>query len=531
MSLLKSIATVSGFTMLSRIIGFIRDVLIARYLGATMLSDAFFVALRFPNLFRSLFAEGTLNVSFVPIFARILKEKGKDKARLFAKEAFSLLFYILLIFTILMEILMPYAMVVLAPGFDQIPGKIDITTQLSRITFPFLLAVSLVSLLSGVLNSLGRFAAAAFTPCLLNFMMIGFLVLLSPFMPNPAYALAWGVFTAGIVELIFLLWNMHRSGLFFGLWGPIKVIRCFSKDIKTLFKRMLPGVFGSGVYQINLFLDTFFVSFLMQGAVSWLNYAYHLFQLPIGIIGVAIGTALLPILSRYIHDGKIQKARHEMNRGLEVSLSMSLSSMIGLFILAVPIVAVLFERGAFTYEETVPTANALRAFSLGLPAYMLTKALAPFFYAKGDTVTPVKIATVGVVINAVLCLTLMQFWGHVGIALATGITVWINAGQYVYLLKKRGDFALDLLFKFRSVRILFSAVLMGVFLGSAKYVLDHFFADWLNAPHFIPFFVLSGLIGCAVVLYFGVLLATKGIRWKDFKAFLFHKKNKVLTKA
>ena len=531
MSLLKSIATVSGFTMLSRIIGFIRDVLIAQYLGATMLSDAFFVALRFPNLFRSLFAEGTLNVSFVPIFSHLLKEKGKDKARLFATEAFSLLFYILLTFMILMELLMPYAMIVLAPGFEQIPGKIELTTQLSRITFPFLLFVSLVSLLSGVLNSVGKFAAAAFTPCLLNLMMIVFLIFFSPFMPNPAYALAWGVFFAGIIELSFLIWNMHRNGLSFGLWDPIKVIRCFSKDIKTLFKRMLPGVFGSGVYQINLFLDTFFVSFLIQGAVSWLNYAYHLFQLPIGIIGVAIGTALLPILSRYIHEGKIQKARHEMNRGLEVSLSMSLSSMSGLFILSVPIVSVLFERGAFTYEETLPTANALRAFSLGLPAYMLTKALAPFFYAKGDTVTPVKIATLGVVVNAILCLILMQFWGHIGIALATSITVWVNAGQYVYLLKKRGDFSLDLLFKFRAVRIIFSAIMMGILLVSEKYILDHYYQNWLQEKHFMPFLFLSILIGSSILLYFGILIATKGIRWKDLKSFLFHKKTnkKALT--
>ncbi len=524
MSLLKSIATVSGFTMISRIIGFIRDVLIARYLGATMLSDAFFVALRFPNLFRSLFAEGTLNVSFVPIFSKILKKKGKKRARLFAKEAFSLLFYILLIFTILIEILMPFAMIILAPGFDQIPGKIAVTTELSRITFPFLLAVSLVSLLSGVLNSIGKFAAAAFTPCLLNLMMIGFLVFFSPFMPNPAYALAWGVFVAGIVELAFLLWNVYKNDLFFGIWGPIQVIRCFSQDIKTLFKRMLPGVFGAGVYQINLFLDTFFVSFLIQGAVSWLNYAYHLFQLPIGIIGVAIGTALLPILSRCIQDGDYKKAHHEMNRALEVSLLMSVSSMVGLFILAVPIVSVLFERGAFTYEETLPTAYALKAFSIGLPAYMLTKSLMPFFYAKGDTATPVKIATVGVIINAVLCLILMQFWGHVGIALATGITVWINAGQYVFLLRRKGDFKLDNLFKFRVKRIFFATLLMGVFLISSKYSIDYYYKEWLQAADFVPFFILFLLIGGAIVLFFSVLLGTKGILWENFKGFFIKKK-------
>lgn len=526
MSLLKSIATVGGFTLLSRLVGFLRDILIARFLGATILADAFFVALRFPNLFRSLFAEGTLNVSFVPLFSQILKEKGKEKARLFAKESFSLLFYILLIFTIAMELVMPWATLVLAPGFDLIPGKIEITTYLSRITFPFLMAVSLVSLLSGILNSVGRFAAAAFAPCILNLFMIGFLLFVTPFMENAAVALAWGVFTAGIVELVWLAWNVKKIGYSFSLLGPIRTIKNISSDLKLLFKRMLPGVFGSGVYQINLFLDTFFVSFVGAGAVSWLNYAHHLFQLPIGIIGVAIGTALLPMLSHYLHEGRVQKAIHDLNRGLEVSLAMSIASMIGLMVLSVPIVSVLFQRGAFTQASTLPTATALQAFSIGLPAYMLTKALAPFFYARGDTKTPVRIAIIGVMINAGLCLTFMQFWGHVGIALATGITVWVNAMQYVYLLKKQGEFKLDTLFKFRAVRILGAGLFMGLILLILKEAFFIWDAHWLSLPHFIPFILLSILIAGGMISYFGVLIAFRGIRLKDIKAFMKRPKQK-----
>ena len=520
MSLLRSIATVGGFTMLSRLIGFGRDVLIAAFLGATMYADAFFVAFRFPNLFRSLFAEGTLNVSFVPLFTENLKKKGEKEAENFASEAFSFLFYVLLLFVILMELAMPFATLLLAPGFDSIPGKIEATTYLSRITFPFLLFVSLVSLLAGVLNSVGRFAAAAFTPCILNLVMIYSLIWGTSFIDNPAVALSWGVFLAGIVESVFLYFCVKKAGYSIRLFSPIKTFLHISGELKKLFRRMLPGILGSGVYQINLFLDTFFVSFVGAGAMSWLNYAHHLFQLPIGVIGVAIGTVLLPVLSHYVAEGKIKEAVHDLNRGLEVSLAMSVSSMIGLIILARPIVTVLFQRGAFTAASTLPTATALQAFAVGLPAYMLTKALAPFFYARGDTKTPVRIAFFGVIVNAILCLTLMQFWGHVGIAMATGITVWVNAGQYIYLLKKQGEFSLDDLFKYRFVRIVGSALVMGALLFIGDYVYTGIWGGWANLGAVFSLALLLLLIGAAAVAYFVLLILTRGILFEDVKSFL-----------
>ncbi|MBP5534868.1 MAG: murein biosynthesis integral membrane protein MurJ [Alphaproteobacteria bacterium] len=526
MSLLRSIATVGGFTMLSRLIGFGRDVLVAAFLGATMYADAFFVAFRFPNLFRSLFAEGTLNVSFVPLFTENLKKKGEKQAENFASEAFSFLFYVLLIFVVLMELAMPFATIVLAPGFDSIPGKIEATSYLSRITFPFLLFVSLVSLLAGVLNSVGRFAAAAFTPCILNLVMIYSLLWGTSFVDNPAVALSWGVFLAGAVELIFIYYCVKKAGFSVRLFSPFKTFLKISAELKKLFKRMLPGVLGSGVYQINLFLDTFFVSFVGAGAMSWLNYAHHLFQLPIGIIGVAIGTVLLPVLSRYVAEGKIKQAVHDLNRGLEVSLAMSVSSMIGLIILARPIVTVLFQRGAFTADSTLPTATALQAFAIGLPAYMLTKALAPFFYARGDTKTPVRIAVVGVIINAILCLSLMQIWGHVGIAMATGITVWVNAGQYIYLLRKQGDFSLDSLFKYRFIRIIGSALMMGLLLFVGDYIYTNIWGNWANLGVFFSLMLLIFLIGAAAVVYFAVLILTHGILIKDVKEFLLSKRKR-----
>ena len=259
MSLVKSIATVGGCTAISRVAGFIRDILIARFLGATMMADAFFVALRFPNLFRSLFAEGTLNVAFVPLFTGEL-QKGKKEALEFAKSVFSFLFYVLLIFTVLIEIIMPALMFILAPGFEEIQGKLALTTTLSRITFPFLLFVSLVSLLAGVLNSLGRFWAAAFTPTLLNLTMIFFLLCATPFINSPyapAYALSMGVTVAGILELLFLLYHVWKADFLFGMMIPLKTLGHLSRGVKTLLKKMAPGVLGSGVYQINLFFDTF----------------------------------------------------------------------------------------------------------------------------------------------------------------------------------------------------------------------------------------------------------------------------------
>lgn len=526
MSLLKSIATVGGCTAISRVVGFVRDILIARFLGASMMADAFFVALRFPNLFRSLFAEGTLNVAFVPLFSGEYHTKGRKHALVFARAAFSFLFYVLLAFTLVMEILMPALMFLLAPGFEKIAGKLVLTTALSRITFPFLMCVSLVSLLSGMLNSLGKFWAAAFTPTILNLSMIMALLFLTPYLHSdfaPAYALAIGVLAAGIIEFLFLLWHIRRAGLVFGLLPPLKAVGHMNRGVKTLLKKMAPGVLGSGVYQINLFFDTLFVSFVGAGAISWLNYAHHLFQLPIGIIGVAIGTALLPILSKHIKAGELKEANEQLNRGLELSLALSLSSMIGLMLLAYPIIGILFERGAFTAVDTLNTSRALMVFAMGLPAYMMTKALSPFFYARGDTTTPVKIAIVGVILNAILALSFMPFWGYVGIALATGITVWINAAQYMVRLARRGDFRLDKLFFYRFPRILLASVVMGGVLWSGKTALNATGLNWQHGISVLSLTALVCLIGLSVVLFFGILWVSGGIPRTQLKRLMRQK--------
>ena len=513
MSLLKSIATVSGGTAISRVVGFVRDILIARFLGASMMADAFFVALRFPNLFRSLFAEGTLNVAFVPLFTNELHKSKKDALH-FAKAVFSFLFYILLIFVVIMEILMPALMFLFAPGFEEISGKLALTTMLSRITFPFLLFVSLVSLLAGMLNALGKFWAAAFAPTILNLCMITALLCLPPLLNiqnAPAIALAIGVLSAGVIELIFLGYQIKKEGYFFGLLNPIKALYHCSKEVSTLLKKMLPGILGSGVYQINLFLDTLFVSFVGAGAMSWLNYAQHLFQLPIGIIGVAIGTALLPLLSHHIKAGEKEQANVQLNRGLELSIAMSLASMIGLIILAEPIIRTLFQHGKFEAIDTTNTANALIVFAIGLPAYMMTKALSPFFYARGDTTTPVKIAIVGVILNATFALILMQFLGYIGIAMATGISTWVNAAQYWFRLKHNKEFSLDNLFKYRFKRILISCVIMTCIL-----LIGREMAQLIPNNHKVwQILSLSLLVGLGGLTFFISLLTTQAFSVKQ----------------
>ncbi|NCB49750.1 MAG: murein biosynthesis integral membrane protein MurJ [Alphaproteobacteria bacterium] len=517
MSFIRSVTTLGGWTLVSRLVGFLRDVCIAKFLGASLAADAFFVALRFPNLFRSFFAEGSLNVSFIPIFTGIFHEKGKKEALLFSKKVFALLFYTLLFLVLFVEIFMPFAMSLLAPGFSSIPGKLEFTTLLSRITFPFLMMISLVSLYSCILNSLGKFAAPAFTPTLMNLIMIGALFLLNPFLNSPALALSWGVFFAGIVQFLFLTYFVRKEGLVMTLSSPKETFSKKDSDVKLLLKRMIPGIFGSGIYQINLFFDVFLVSFLGAGAVSWLNYAHRLFQLPVGIIGVSIGTALLPLISRHIKTHENQKAYYQINRGLELALMMSLGAMFGLITLSTPIIRLLFQRGAFSFETTLHTAAALEAYAIGLPAYMLTKTLMPFFYAKGDTKTPVKIATVGLVLNIVFSLLLIPVLNYRGIALATGISTWVNLGQYIYLLKKEGEFHLDLLFKKRALRIVFSSLLMaGVLILTERLCLQNV-VSWNEIKGLSLLIKVSSLIFIGGLTFVSSLFISKALSLKEIK--------------
>jgi putative peptidoglycan lipid II flippase len=435
---LQSIATVGGFTLVSRVLGFVRDILIAAVLGAGAGADVFFVAFKLPNLFRRLFAEGAFSMAFVPMFAGRIESEGIRDAKIFAESAFAVLFWVLLVFVVVVQIAMPLVMLGFAPGFIGDPDKFDLAVDLTRITFPYLLFISLVSLMAGVLNSLGRFAAAAATPILLNLCLIGAILGLAPYMPSAGHALAWGVAGAGVVQFVWLYVACGREGVWLKLPWPR-----LGPDVRNLMKRMAPVAVGAGIYQINLVIDTVIASLLPAGSISYLFYADRVNQLPLGVLGVAVGTALLPKLSRQVRGGDTVGALHSQNRALEISLLLTLPAAVALMVAADPVIRVLFERGAFGAAETAATAAALGVYAAGLPAYVMVKALAPGFFGREDTVTPVKIAVLCLVVNLVLNLILMGPFAHVGIAAATVVSSWLNAGLLAYVLYRRGHLFID----------------------------------------------------------------------------------------
>ncbi len=464
MALFRSIATVGGYTLISRVLGFIRDILLAAILGASVVADAFFVAFKLPNFFRRLFAEGAFNAAFIPMFAGLLEKKGRDEARRFGEEVLSVLLVILVLFVALAEMGMPWLLYLLAPGFVDDPTRYELTTLFARIAFPYLLFISLVSLMGGVLNSLGRFAAVAATPILLNLVLIGSLLVLAKFTATPGHALVIGVAVAGLGQFLWLVVALSRTGMSLHLRRPR-----LTPDVKRFLRLLAPGAVGAGIVQINLFIDIVLASLLPAGAISYLYYADRLNQLPLGVVGIAVGTALLPLLSRQLRAEDRDGANASQNRAIEAALFLTLPAAVALFLLSGPILHVLFERGAFGPAETRAAGAALAAYAVGLPAYVLIKVLAPAYFARHDTKTPVKIAGIAVVMNIVLSVALMIPFAHVGIALATAIASWCNAGLLIFGLTRRGDLFFDARLKRRLPRIgVASAAMGGLAFGAAE---------------------------------------------------------------
>ncbi|WP_417783347.1 murein biosynthesis integral membrane protein MurJ [Terasakiella pusilla] len=493
MVLLRSIATVGGYTMLSRVLGFARDILVAAILGAGPVADAFFIAFKFPNVFRRLFAEGAFNAAFVPLFAGKYEGDGPESAKAFAEKAFAFLFWILLGLLIVMELAMPWAMQLFAPGFMDEPEKFDLAVELTRITFPYLLFISLVSLMAGVLNSLNKFAAAAATPVLLNICLIGAILGLTPHLPSPGHALAWGVFGAGIVQFIWLFWHCAKHNMTLKL----RIMR-WDTDVKLMVKRIIPGALGAGIYQVNLLVDMMIATLLPTGSISYLFYADRINQLPLGVVGVAVGTALLPMLSRQLRSGDEDGAMNSLNRALEFSLFLTLPAAVAYMVIADPIVSILFERKEFTASDSQATAAALFVYAFGLPAYVLNKALTPGFFARGDTKTPMIIAGVCMVVNIVFNLMLMGPFLHVGLAMATVISAWTNTVLLAVVLGKRGYFKIDARLKSRFWRILLCCVVMGGLLYGMTLVS----ADYIAGSLIERILTLSAFIAVGLVSYF-----------------------------
>src|SRR6185312_16311493 len=502
MALLRSVATVGGYTMVSRILGFAREGLTAAFLGAGPVADAFFVALRLPNMFRSLFAEGAFSAAFVPLFAGKVATEGRAAAQRFAEDALAVLLVALILFTIAGEIFAPSILDVIAPGFRTDPEQFTLAVDLTRIMFPYLLFISLTALQGGVLNSVERFAATAFTPVLLNLFLIAAFLLVRPL---TGQVLAWAVAAAGFAQFLWLVVSCAQAGLPLSLPRPR-----LTPEVRKLLRIMLPGVFGAGVNQINLVVSTAMASLLPTGAVAYLNYADRLNQLPLAVVGIAVGTAILPPLSRQVRTGDNAGAEATQNRGVELALLLAFPAAIGLAIAAHPILAVLFQHGKFTAADTAATAPALAAYAAGLPAFVMVKVMTPGYFARHDTKTPVKIAALTMAVNVALTIGLGLLLAQTGIALALTTAGWVNALSLAAVLHRRGQFALDPRSRRSLPRILLAALGMGVVLG----LLEHALRDAFVAPLAVKLLALAALVGGGLLAFAALAVAFGALDWR-----------------
>ncbi|HQT76188.1 MAG TPA: murein biosynthesis integral membrane protein MurJ [Rhodopila sp.] len=489
--MLKGILTVGGWTLISRILGFARDMLIAAFIGTGPIADAFFVALKLPNLFRRLFGEGAFNAAFIPAFSGLLKTEGAVAARDFASQAFAVMAFWLGSMTVLGEIFMPQLMVILAPGFSSDPAKFALAVDLSRITFPYLVLICLAALVSGVLNGLERFTASSASYVLFNIISIACMIWMRPYVPTVGHALSWGVTLSGFAQLGVLMLAVRHAGMALRIPRPK-----LTPQMRLLLRRMGPGLVGAGVTQLNLTLDVIIASLLPAGTVSILYYADRVQQLPLGVIGTAVGTAMLPMLSRQVRAGEAAAALTTLNRAIEYALFLTLPAAIGLIICAYPIILVLFGRGAFDLHSVLFSAQSLAAYAIGLPAFVVVKVLAPAFFARGDTSTPVKVGIGSVACNLVLNLAFMVPLAHIGPALATSLAAIGNVSALAVILRRRGQFVPDAPLWRRVRGMLAATALMAVVL----YAFRHWMFD--EAGHGIARAgSFAALIGVGLISY------------------------------
>ncbi len=471
MQIIKSGIIVAFFTLVSRIFGYIRDIFMASYLG--LHADAFAVAFRLPNTFRSLFAEGAFSAAFVPMFSSKLASGSQEDALKFASRVFSLLTLIVACFVSLILIFMPYVVKGLAPGFISHPDKLLLTITLTYFTIPYLFFIALASLYVGVLNSYGKFAIAAALPVMLNLVMILAIKFLTPIAPSPSHALAYGVFLAGVSQLAMIVFAAHRASL------QIKFTKIIlDEDIKLMFKNMVPAIIGSGVVQINLAINTIIASFI-DGAPSILYFADRLNQFPLAIIGTALGTVLLPTLSKQIRAKELTQATKTQNKALEVSLFLTLPCAMALAVIGHTLISFLFERGSFGPEDSIKVSNALMALAFGLPAFVMIRIFTPRYFAEYDTSTPVRISIGCILVNIILSVILIQFFSYIGIVIATSLSAWLNVGLLCFFQYKRGIFKVEQDFGFKVIKIIFACLLMAFALISFEYsveelVLNHY---------------------------------------------------------
>ncbi|MEX3016584.1 murein biosynthesis integral membrane protein MurJ [Gymnodinialimonas hymeniacidonis] len=500
--LLAGFFTVGFWTLCSRILGFVRDILLAAFLGTGPVNEAFLVAFSLPNLFRRFFAEGAFNTAFVPLFSK--KVEGGEDAQTFAQDAFSGLATILIVLTLVATAAMPWLVLAMAGGFAA-DERLELATDYGRITFVYILFISLAALFSGVLNALGRFAAAAAAPVLLNIILVAAMLGAEWFQPDGkmtslvypeeryATALAWGVPLAGIAQLVLVWFAAERAGIRIRPRLPR-----LTPDMKKLAIIALPAMLAGGVVQINLLVGRQVASFF-DGAIAWLYYADRLYQLPLGMVGIAIGIVLLPDLSRRLRAGDAEGGRNALSRAAEISMVLTVPAAVALAVIPVPLISVLFERGQFASDDTAATALALTVYAIGLPAFVLQKVLQPLYFAREDTRTPFRFAVVAMVVNAVVAIGLALLIGFLGAAIATTAAAWVMVALLSKGRRSMGEEAqFDTRFRGRIWRIVAAALSMGVVLLGTEIILGPFFG-----AEGIRYVALALLILIGMASYYG----------------------------
>ncbi|MEO7865960.1 MAG: murein biosynthesis integral membrane protein MurJ [Sphingomicrobium sp.] len=516
MNLHKATGTIGGLTMVSRIAGFAREMLMSRVMGASWQADAFFVAFRLPNTFRRLFGEGAFSAGFVPLYAQRLHSgaDGEAQAKHFSEEVLAVFAPTLILFTIVFEIIMgPF--VALLSGYSG--QKLELATFLTSITFPYLILISLVSLFSGILNSLSRFTAAAFAPALLNLAMLAALI----FMPEggriTATALAIAVTAGGVLQLGLLIAACRRVGIVLKLRRPR-----MTPSVRQFVRVVIPATLGAGVYQISAFIDTFFLTRIGTGSMSYFNYADRLNQLPLGVIGAALGTAILPQVSRHVGAGEPGKAAHTQGQAAELAMLLCLPAAVALAVSAGPLISALFQGGEFTPEDARLSALTLSIIVLGLPAYVLVKVLTPGFYSRQDTATPVKTAVFVLLANVALNFALIPRFGIGGLAAAIAICSWLNCIILYVILHRRGHFRIEGWLASRVTRQIIAAAAMATALFVIRAVLDGWFAG--SFGHRLV--GVAALVGGGMAVYFPLVWMLGGTDKDELRALLSRRSRK-----
>ncbi len=506
MNLVKSTGTFGFYTIISRLLGYLRDILIAIFLGTSFLADVFFVAFRIPNTFRRLFSEGTFNAAFVPSYSSELA-KSKSKSTNFANEIFNLLVLGLFLLVLFIEIFMPFFVNLIAPGFAQNSEKIDLAIDLTRITFPFLMFISLSSFFGAILNSHNKFAAASAAPIILNLILIGVLLFGRYLDDELIFFLSWGVSIAGLLQFVFL-YKFVKKFYVIKLNFKTEV----SKKAKIFFKKLLPSIFSSGVTQINILIGTIIASF-QASAVSYLYYADRIYQINLAIAGIAIGVVVLPQLSKYVSLKKKKKTQQIQNKALELSMFLSLPASAALFIGSEEIISALFGYGSFSEKAVFNSAKALYYFGLGLPAFVLIKVFSTFFFANHDTKTPFYISLVSVIVNICISVYYFNSIGFIIIPIATTISSWFNSLILFIYLKKLGFFIFDKKFLINFIKIVFTSILMGLFF---KYLIL-VFENQLAYEYYFKSLYLILSVFLSLLIYLILSLFIKAFKYDDIK--------------